>query len=304
MNGDSGYQWNQTLNGQGTNSLSIDTGLAARSMPGTPATTPPGNGVPNSQYQQSPNFMSKNGYPSQQHMYPPSNGDSYGRYGPSTYIKNEMGPPSRTLGAEADHEAKSNGMSQAPEGPTGDEEAEHETDAEYTHNSATYDTHRGSYYTNGASANPLNEHLSPDMTGSPGHQSGRATPRTTAPPQPYYQQQGGYSTPPRALPPSSNLYNVMSSERGTANGTSEVYPQTDLSMQNGYAQPIINGVGTGKRSRDEDDDGSRPGSRGPDSEGLKRRKTIGEVSISSQNGPTTYDAGLNRTRSIIAQRRR
>lgn len=101
----------------------------------------------------------------------------------------------------------------------------------------------------------------------------------------------------------------MSSERGTANGSSngDVYApqQTDMGnpIPNGYAsqQPVMNGAPTSnKRGRDDDDDG-RPSSRGPDVD-LKRRKTIREGSIS---GPPAYEAApLNRARSAITQRRR
>jgi protein SOK2 len=240
------------------------------------------------------------------------------------YIKNEMGPPlARAPGSEAEHHDSkdSNGMlhhSQGQGGPVNqhqEEEADHEHEAEYTHgNPANYDANRGSYsYSNGPAVGSISqEHspLSPEMTGSPGHPaSGRATPRTAAAPQPYYTQQGGYSTPPRIQPPSSNLFNVMSSERGTANGSSgDVYgSQSDLGnpISNGYAgqQPVMNGSGN-KRGRDDDDD-ARPSSRGPggvDVDGLKRRKTIREGSVS---GPPSYEpAPLNRARSAITQRRR
>lgn len=103
----------------------------------------------------------------------------------------------------------------------------------------------------------------------------------------------------------------MSSERGTANGSSggDVYgSQSDMggSMPNGYAaqQPVMNGVpASNKRGRDDDDDG-RPSSRGPggvaDVDALKRRKTIREGSVS---GPS-YNPNLNRAQTTITQRRR
>jgi enhanced filamentous growth protein 1 len=77
-------------------------------------------------------------------------------------------------------------------------------------------------------------------------------------------------------------------------------------MSNGYPsqQPVMNGAPTsGKRGRDDEDDG-RPSSQGPggvaDVDGLKRRKTIREGSVS---GPS-YDQQLNRARPAVAQRRR
>lgn len=120
--------------------------------------------------------------------------------------------------------------------------------------------------------------MPPDMAGSPSHQagSGRATPRTAAPPQPYYSQPTGYNTPPRVAPPSSNLYNVMSGDRGATNGTAsgDVYgSQSDMGapLQNGYAAPpVLNGASM-KRGREDENELPRPGSVGLD---LKRRKTM------------------------------
>jgi protein SOK2 len=336
---DGSFQWGSQggMGGaQGTNPLSIDTGLSnARSMPTTPATTPPGTSIQSmQQYQQGPQpyDASRQMYsapPSQQNVYPQSTTgqQEMPRYQPNTYnIKNEMGPPlARAPGSEAEHhETKGpNGLLHHPQGQgqvghgQGEEEADHEHDAEYTHdNSSSYDASRGPYnYANGPAVGSMpgeHPHLSPEMTGSPNHPaSGRATPRTASAPQSYYaQQQGGYSTPPRvAQPPSSNLYNVISSERGTANGntTADVYgSQPDLgnSIPNGYAaqQTVMNGApASNKRGRDDDDD-ARPSSRGPvgDMDPLKRRKTVREGSVS---GPT-YDPSLNRARTAITQRRR
>lgn len=334
---DGNFQWGPqgTIGGvQGTNPLSIDTGLSnARSMPTTPATTPPGTQIQSmQQYQQSsqPYDTSRQMYsapPSQQNAYPQSTPgqQNMGPYSqPNSYIKNEMGPPSaRASGADAEHHDNkdTNGMLHHSQGNgqvshgQGEEEADHEHDTEYTHdNSANYNATRQSYsYNSGPTVGSIpgeHPHLSPEMTGSPNHPaSGRATPRTASAPQPYYAQQGGYSTPPRVQPPSSNLYNVMSSERGTANGSTsgEVYSsQTDLgnSMSNGYQsqQPVMNGApANNKRGRDDEDDG-RPSSRGPGGvDELKRRKTIGHEG--SMSGPT-YEPSLNRARTTITQRRR
>jgi protein SOK2 len=329
---DGNFQWpGQSMgNVQGTNPLSIDTGLSnARSMPTTPATTPPGNQIQTMQHYQ----QNQQSYDSSRQMYsaPPPQQNAYSQAAPpqqsmpqysqqNSYIKNEMGPPlARAPGSESEHHdtKDANGMIHQGNGHSQvEEEQDHDHDGgEYTHdNSGSYDSSRRSYnYSNGQNVGSLNgdhAHLSPEMTGSPSHPaSGRATPRTASAPQSYYAQQGGYSTPPRIQPPSSNLYNVMSSERGTANGSAagDVYaPQSDLgsSMSNGYAgQNIMNGApANGKRGRD-DDDGERPDSRGPvgmGDDGLKRRKTIREGSVS---GPS-YDNSLNRARTTITQRRR
>jgi protein SOK2 len=329
---DANFQWSgQNMTGsQGSNPLAIDTGLSnARSMPTTPATTPPGANLQNIQQpypQGSQNYdPSRQMYsapPVQQGLYQQSapGQQGLGRYGQNSYVKNEMGPPTvRASGPTTDeHDSKgSNGLLHHGQGNDhvshgqGEEEAEHEHDGEYGHdNNASYDASRGQY--NYASAPPVgtmtseHPHISPEMTGSPGHQtgSGRATPRTANAPQPYYNQpQGGYNTPPRSSAPSSNLYNVMSSERGTANGNNDMY-SSQSEIGNYGTQPIMNGSGAGnKRGRDDDDDGSRPGSRGPgigEIDGLKRRKTINEGSM----GATAYDNSMNRPRAAISQQRR
>lgn len=237
-----------------------------------------------------------------------------------------MGPPVvRASGGPEHHDSKGpNGIlhhsQEIGHGP-GEEEAEHEHDAEYTHDSnPTYDTSRGTYNyaptTSVGSLPPEHAHLSQEMNGSPGHQggSGRATPRTTTAPQPGYYQHGGY-TPPRGPPPTSNLFNTMSSERGTAsdrgsvgaNPGSEMYGSgNELGgpLPNGYSSQLPSMNGMSKRRRDDDDEGSRPLSRGPPTPGevdaaLKRRKTITESSL-----PDGYDTSLSRTRSTIAQRQR
>jgi protein SOK2 len=150
------------------------------------------------------------------------------------------------------------------------------------------------------------------MNGSPNHHpsSGRATPRTTAPQQPYYPQHGGYNTPPRVQQTSSSLYNVMSNDRAPANGASgnDVYAsQGDMSqpMSNGYApQPLLNGnSGAMKRGREDEDEIPRPGSGGPGSMGamdLKRRKTMMESSVAAP----AYDAMSRPASAVTAPRRR
>ncbi len=317
------FQWpQQGMNGaQGTNPpMSIDTSLSnTRSMPATPATTPPGTTLQSMQsyppasqpYDNSRQLY--NAPPSQQSAYPPSNNSPQDRsiYNQSAYVKNEMGPPSnRPAGAGPEQaDTKPNGIMHPSQGgepvphPAGEEEADHEHDAEYTHDSGAYDANRAPYNYNAqpvASLPSDHPHLSPEMAaGSGAHQapSGRSTPRSAAAPQSYYSQ--GYNTPPRAPQPSSNLYSVMSNDRAGANGGSaDVYaPQADMgnSMQNGYAP--LNGGGM-KRGREDDDD--RPGSGGPGMGGmdLKRRKMM-EGGVPS---PSLYDA--RQAPAIATQRRR
>ncbi|KAI0554550.1 apses-domain-containing protein [Xylaria curta] len=316
--------WGQPgMNGaQGTNSMSIDTNLsnAARSMPATPATTPPGNTLHSMQSYPQATQPYDNGrgvysHTAQQASYSshnsPPDRNVYGQ--PNTYMKSEMGPPSgRPVGTgvpEGPDVKPPNGMTQhgdAVSHPTGEDEAEHE--AEYTHDSGAYDANRTTYNYNASAVAPMSgdhSHLSSEIASSPGHQahSGRATPRTAAPPQPYYGQPTGYNTPPRVPPPSSSLYSVMSNDRGAANGASasDVYgSQTDInpSLQNGYAPPpVLNGVpGPLKRGRDDEDDLQRPPSGGLD---LKRRKTLVDGAI-----PTPGYDTMNRPASAVGGARR
>lgn len=320
MGGSDSFQWGQQgmANGQGPNQISIDTSLSnnARSLPNTPATTPPGGSIqsmhpypPVSQPYDSSRQMYQPSAPPAS-SYPPPNPSPQERpmYGHG-YVKNEMAPPANRApgpnGEQVDTKA-SNGIMHAPQAEavpaTGaEEEADHEHDGEYTHDSGAYDANRGPYnYSAPPVASLQNEHahLSPELSGSP-HQngSGRATPRTAAAPQSYYAPQG-YNTPPRNGQTSSNLYSVISNERGSTNGASanDVYgSQGDMSgsMQNGYATqpPSLNG-GSMKRGRDDDDDRSD----------LKRRK--GMLDGSGSMPSPTFNNQLAQPTGVSAQRRR
>ncbi|MCJ1397875.1 hypothetical protein MMC11_001071 [Xylographa trunciseda] len=315
---------------QPTQPLSIDTGLSnTRSMPTTPATTPPGNSIHN--MQPYPNQLSYDASrpmysaaPQQQSQYPSQQNvaqHNLARFGQpmqsNPYLKNEMGPPtSRTTGSGADGEhgdiktdpyTHSQGNEQVGHG-TGEEEAEHEHDTEYAHdNNAAYNANRGSYTYNAASnlgsLHGEHPHLSPEtVNGSPhASGSGRGTPRTSSVSQ--QQWAPGYNTPPRA-PPSSNLYNVMSDARSTTNGNpSETYASVPL--QPVYAPSAING--SNKRGREEDDQEHTHPSSGADGiDTLKRRKTAREGSISTPTG-TSFDRDvrpLSRPRNNLMQRTR
>ena len=252
--------------------LSIDTGMNARSVPTTPATTPPGNsqGV---QYQTTQSYD-----PSRQMYSAPS---TYGGYAPNHTmnryggiqsspggVKTEMGPPVRA-GAEIEHH---DNKAHAVYGGQQDAEGEHE--GEYTHTSASYGARRPSYnYKPNPAPGPLHSdpsHVSPEMTHSP-HQngSGRATPRTANP-------YGGYAAAPQrpGQLPSSNLsYGMSSDARASAPNGPESYP-----APGGYQAPqyqSMNGAPpSNKRMREMDDDQDpygRPLSAGGD--GLKRQRT-------------------------------
>ncbi|KLU88571.1 cell pattern formation-associated protein stuA [Magnaporthiopsis poae ATCC 64411] len=324
----------QGINGQQQNPMSIDTNLSnSRSMPHTPATTPPSATLQSMQaYPPSsqPYDSSRQMYsapPSQQSPYPPSNSSPQDRsiYGPPGYVKSEMGPPSnRPAGAQAttehpqEQQKPVNGLmhpSQSGEPvphSAAEEEADHEHDAEYTHDSGAYDTSRGQSYN--YSAPPVSSlpnehsHLSPELSGPGGAHhatSGRSTPRSAAAPPPYYGAQG-YTTPPRTqTQSSSNVYNVMSNDRSATSSTApagDVYaPPSD--MQNGYSAPVVNG-GSGGMKRGRDDDDERPTSGGGGGVGgmeLKRRKTLVDGSM-----PSPVYETMNRPATAVAapQRRR
>ncbi|KAH8712244.1 hypothetical protein GQ44DRAFT_410335 [Phaeosphaeriaceae sp. PMI808] len=319
----SSYEWSgaNVQNPQGSQPLSIDTGLSnARSVPTTPASTPPGA------VQQAITYGSAQNYDQSRPMYsaPPSQPGQYNTQGQpmmayrpeGAYPKTEMAPPSRLGEVPDEGDVKPNdGMMQqtnnqvapAPAGTEGD----HEHDNEYTHSNAPYNGNRGPYGYNpnapAAAIHPDHPHLSPEMTGSP-HQngSGRATPRTATTGQ--AQWNSGYQTPQRQAP-SSNLYNVMSDPRGAPNGSAphDAYPGPGGVPQyasQGY--PPTNGVnGTGKRGRDDDDeDPYRPDSvQGDDMGGMKRRKTMEGGAVGGAY-PQDQNPSLQRAHTMSAQRAR
>lgn len=282
MGAQEGFNWQ----GQGINGQQATTppGTSLQSMQSYP---PSAHGY-DGQRQQLYNAPS-----TQQSPYQSTANSSQDRmYGQSgSYPKHDMVPPAAARALADQPEAKPNGVmpsdQPAPQQP-GEEEGDHEQDPEYTHDSASYDAARTSYNYNAPGALPSDSsNIAPDMTGSPSHPpaSGRATPRTAAQPQSYYQHTG-YNTPPR-VQQSSSLYNVMSNDRPVANGApaGDVYaPPSDMpgSMANGYANraPVLNGAGAGaKRGRD-DDDSANVGA-----VDLKRRKMM-ETSVPAP----VYDA--------------
>ena len=320
------YDWgaqNISSSAQGSQNI-VDS--HAHSTPNTPATTPPGHSMSNLQSypSQQPYDTTKSIYSantSQQASYPPQQAmqqTGMARY-PSvqsaSYMKHEMGPPtSRVTEIESgDHKseayAHSQGNEQVGHG-TGDEEADHEHDTEYSHDSnAAYSSTRGPYnYTAGSNLGSLqgeHGHLSPEMTGSP-HQNGSERVASRNPSGGQAQWTAGHQTPPRATY-SSNAYNPISDARANApNGTSSVDTYGSSSMQPAYAPTHMNGTASStKRMRedDEQDYGSRPASRGDDIDGMKRRKLGREGSVSG--AASSFDREvrqLNRTQNRPVQR--
>jgi len=320
----SSYEWSganvQSIPGQ---PLSIDTGLSNnRSVPTTPASTPPGTvqsgmAYPTAQgYDASrPIYSAPPTQPSQYHAQPQMMG-----YRPpvqdGSYPKTEMAPPARAV-EQNDVKPTDSMISQNNEQvnhATGEDEGDHDNENEYTHTNASYSSNRGSYAYNSSTApGPIHgdhAHLSPEMTGSP-HQngSGRATPRTTATPQ--TQWNSGYPTPQRQAAPSSNLYNVMSDTRGPANGNGpqESYqPSGPVPQYSNQAYGTPNGIPpSNKRSRDDDeqDPYGRPDSvQGDDVDTIKRRKTLEGGAVGGAVYNRDPNPTLQRARPAIAQRAR
>lgn len=296
----SSYEWGSQGLNQGvphTQPLSIDTALSnQRSMPTTPATTPPGNnmqGMP--PYQGQPGYDSSKPYysaapPSHSQYAPqtPMTQSGLSSYNPSlpavNYMKNEMAPPTgRAPGAsEADaSDLKSDRYSQS----NGPGESVPEQESEYLQDQGNaYSANRGSYsYTTNPSVGSLTgEHtqLTPEMTGSPQQNgSGRMTPRTSGPP-PHWAS--GYNTPPRP-PAATTLYNAVSDTRGTpANGATDPYSMASSSAP--VYSTSLNGSlgGSGSKRMREDDDVSRPDS--AHEYESKRRKTITDATLGGPVG--------------------
>ena len=322
------YDWpSQSMNSgvQSAQPLAIDTGLSnARSEPATPAATPPGSTLHNmSSYQNQQSYNNPrpmySAAPQQSSQYATQqqNMARFGQPMPTSYqMKNDMGPPSRAVASGPDGEhteikqdpyAHSQGNEQLGHG-TGEEEAEHEHDTEYAHDSGTaYGTGRGPYsYSTGPTMAPLHgdhPHLSPEQVNGSPHQngSGRVTPRTSSVSQSQWTQ--GYNTPPRTGT-SSSLYNVVSDTRGTVTNGHSV---SDNYGPSAYAPTAVNGTGSSNKRAREDDDleyKGRPGSGGEDIESLKRRKSGREGSIGTVPGYDHQGQPINRSRSTIIQRGR
>lgn len=268
--------------------LSIDTGMSARTLPTSPATTPPGT-TQGMQYQTSQPYDSTRPMYSQP-TYSQYSQSGLPRYGgvqssPST-VKHEMGPPARA-GAENEHPD-----SKPHDGYGGQQDADGEHEGEYTHtSSASYGARRASYsYKPNSTLGPVHSdpaHISPEMTHSP-HQngSGRATPRTTT-------TYTGYSTPHRASQlPSSNLNYVMSNDTRAGAQQNGTDPYGAPSAYQPQQYPSMNGAPpSNKRGREDDqeDPYGRPLSASGDASLKRQRTDAGAMRPISQ--PHTVKAG-------------
>lgn len=304
-NQNTSYEWTgQTLNAGVSNSqpLALDTGLSsARSMPTTPATTPPGSNLHSVQqyhgqtaYDHSKPYYSAAPSSHPQYAQQPMGQSGMTGYGQpvlvNSYMKGDMGPPSsRTTGAPSDQDAaevKTERYSQT-NGAGGSSAAEpgQEHEPEYLNDGGSAYGARGSYtYTSNPPVNSLSgDHpqLGSDMTGSPLQQngSGRITPRNSH--AAASQWNSGYHTPPRPSA-SSSLYNIVSNTRSTAgNGSSADPYSVTASSTSTYSSSAMNGShGSKKRLRDDDDSDRvvRADCRGSEFE-HKRRRTLTEAPV-------------------------
>ena len=258
----SSYNWdgqNMANSVAGTQPLSIDTGLSnnARSMPTTPATTPPGGPMQPYQHQQSYDQKPYSSYPpASQNGYAPQ--PRMNTYPQDSSFKSEMGPPSApgAVSSEAEHhDSKVDVYNHV----NGNADSGHHEQNYSDPNASAYGANRSHYSYNPAATH---QHVSPEMTSSPSHQtnSGRGTPRTMpGGPQQWSQD---FQTPPRSAPTSS-VYSVMGDSR-SSNGGSGEYTASSYSNS---SQPAT----SHKRGR-EDDDHDRPASRDLD---YKRQKSYG-----------------------------
>lgn len=314
----SSYEWGSQV--PHAQPLSIDTALSNhRSMPTTPATTPPGNnlhGMP--PYQGQSGYDSKPYYsaaPQSHSQYAPqtpmtqSGISNYGQSLPTlNYLKNDMAPPTgrapetETSQLKSDRYAQSNGPDRYAQ-TDGSSDAVQGQEPEYLQDQGSAYNNRESYtYTTNPSVGSINgEHsqLTPEMTGSPQQNgSGRMTPRTSVSgPAPHWAS--GYNTPPRPAA-ATTLYNAVSDTRGTpANGASDPYSMASTSTPV-YSTTMNGNMGSGNKRMRDDDDVLRTDS-GSEYES-KRRKTITDTTLGGPMGGAPLLQPM-KTGAVTARRR-
>ncbi|KAK2848521.1 hypothetical protein FQN49_005640 [Arthroderma sp. PD_2] len=295
------YEWNgqnmsNGANGiQGSQGLPLEPGMnGTRSMPTTPATTPPGANMSAIQaYQSQSGYDSKAYYssaPTAQSHYAsqqPVSQQNMSRYGPAPLfshphpsIGNGNEPPfARSDNKGTNQSSISQGNGQVNHGPTAATTAEPESTEQQGHDGEYINDTHGAYNSNRASypAYPSNQAVGsmpsehpplPSEMAAPAHQNGTDK-RSSGP--------WASTYPPRSGAPSS-VYSVMSDTRNSpanAAGTA-TYPDAYSAPAStpGYSSSMN---GSSKRGRDDDepDHISRSESRSEDSVyEHKRRKTL------------------------------
>lgn len=243
----------------GSNSLAIDTVMNSRSMPTTPATTPPGGALQQLQYPPpNPSLYNSNQSGMSQNSIAQQNMQRFGQplpqpgqqYMSQNRDASNMGPPptsrgppttlsrpsSRQNNAEEVHPKEEgveeqNGLGEGADHEDhdqdqGEEEAEHEADheEEYTHDTNYSNGHRGGSYYPPLTADHT-PHLSPEMTGSPSH-GGQAP-----------------STPARSYGGNVNVPRTIDGGSGATPRTTTT-PQQQW-VQGGYSTPPRTGAPNG-----------------------------------------------------------
>lgn len=244
MNGSENFHWNQPnmISNSGTAPLAIDTVInSSRSMPTTPATTPPGGTLQQlQQFNPSGNFNEPRSsplYAPQAQNLPQStvSQQNMTRFGPPLPQPHYMSQPRDNMPPPNSRAQNTSRPSSSPNNPdgqlkdengieeqgtgeeeqeAGEEEADHEPEHEYDSSVNQYNNINGrGYFQPGDTP-----HLSPDMTGSPNHQ-GPGTPNRSV-----------YSTP--NINVSRNIDNGGSTPR-----TGSTPQQQQWVPQSGYSTP-------------------------------------------------------------------
>lgn len=294
VSSDGGFWNNGMVPGQNNQALAIDTVVNSRSLPTTPATTPPGG------------LQQMQQYPPQNPMYQSGNMSQQGiqRYGqglpqPSQYMNQhrDMGPPppsrapeqslSRPASRQQDHvkdETEQNGLVTEHDGQHG-QDVHGGDDQSHPHDSVHDNEYpaQDSGYSNGHRYYPPlntehNPHMSPDMTGSPNHgqapatparssygsnvprtvdNPSGATPRTASTPQ--WSQSNEYSTPPSNGTQSQDGRYQLATGDPTANGapSQDSYPPNGLGVSmpgQGHSYNMSNGSSASNKRSRDDEE--------------------------------------------------
>lgn len=266
MNHGAEYWSSSNLNGinqSSQSSLGLENNMAnTRSMPSTPASTPPNNSL-----QSLTGFHGQNlGSSSQAHSQYPS---QYGSSNP--YIKNEMGPPSRsgTLSGGESKDVKPDPFNTTQ---TAADSGAADNGGSYSQEPSSLGSNHGAFNYSGLSNVHMmsNHNDTAEQVGSSTHHdsaTGQITPRTSI----SQDHWTGYQTPPRTS--KSRTQEAPLVFRSPSILTSNVSPGS------AYPSSLING--SNKRSRDDDDgDFKLTG----DLDNLKRHKSARDDILISRPG--------------------
>ncbi|KAF2747117.1 apses-domain-containing protein [Sporormia fimetaria CBS 119925] len=284
-------EWGSGIQSQ---QLAIDTQLSHRSVPTTPATTPPGSNPT-----QGLTYPTPSGYDQPRHMYsgsahqlPPFPSGPAMTYTPNsrdTADSRATDAMNQPTGESVTHAVPENNAT------------EHESEpAQFNHGATAYNA-RATYAFNAGSANPplhngnLNSHVSSELTHSPTQTgSGRQTPRTSSTARGHWNS-SPYAAAQRQPQAGTNMYNVVREAPPTGapmGAPQQAYSANSFPSQ-GYAP--TNGV---KRDRDESDRdqyGRSDSAVQRDDVEVKRRRTMDGNPATARYDPTArrQNSGLD-----------